>query len=88
VTEPCARPGCGHGPNYHDGVGCFHDDDDPGCPCPSYRTQAQQEAWEDAKASHESYKSFPRFPATINLVDQDELDTLDSAVERLLELYP
>ena len=53
TEEVCARPGCRHdhmnalvGSNVSLTVGplvaCCE------CPCPSYRTQAQQEAWERA----------------------------------------
>ena len=50
----CARPGCGHQALVHDGYGCrgragvrdLRRDAEVSCPCPAYRTQAQQEAWE------------------------------------------
>lgn len=40
-TKLCARPCCGHD---HMNACCV-------CPCPAYRTQEQQEAWENASAS-------------------------------------
>ena len=50
MDQVCARPGCGHPLRSrkafeivgHDAEGCLDED----CPCPSFRTQAQQEAWE------------------------------------------
>ena len=80
MTEPCARPGCGHDhleDMYHEGsVGPFVEcplapEVYGGCPCPAYRTQAQQEAWE-ALAKVNQQHHFP--PWTV--------------IERLLELYP
>jgi hypothetical protein len=43
------------------------------CPCPVFRTEAQQEAWEDARAQLVLHS--PRLRS-------------NDAVERLLELYP
>ena len=66
MSVNCARPGCWHPrdavqgdyPHYfgHKLDGChdcdgFNDDDVPSArPCPGYRTQAQQEAWEEIAA--------------------------------------
>jgi hypothetical protein len=58
IRETCARPGCQHVALVHDGYGCrgragvrdLRRDAEVKCPCPSYRTQAQQEAWENLRA--------------------------------------
>jgi hypothetical protein len=75
MEEVCARPGCGHRPGYHHGdTGCEAWDDEPRprCRCSSYRTQAQQEAWDQLRQWIGSWDG----------------DTLSAVGERLLELYP
>ena len=75
MIENCARPGCGHdhkmlGRMAHD-IGtilCVQ------CPCPSYRTQAQQEAWESAARSSALTGAGGNVPVGV--------------LRRLLELYP
>jgi murein endopeptidase len=77
MSENCARPGCGHDSEDHAGAtGCQwwpFGRSPNGCSCRAYRTQAQQEAWEDAKAS--GFQSW-RKPDLVRVI------------ERLLELYP
>jgi hypothetical protein len=85
MAENCARPRCGHRLDYHRGSGCFHFDAQPGkhCSCPSFRTQAQQEAWEETATA---------FVIEFG-IDLDEgtayaFTPLGQAVASLLELYP
>lgn len=62
MTLPvCARPECGHTAEDHDGDGCCEDvpgtqdqKPRPECPCPSYRTQLQQELMDKIVACCES----------------------------------
>jgi hypothetical protein len=81
MAENCARPRCGHRLDYHRGSGCFHFDAQPGkhCSCPSFRTQAQQEAWEWAK---ESLAPGPYRDGPLGIGDREDV------LVTLLELYP
>jgi hypothetical protein len=87
MSENCARPGCGHPATppigdyeaefCHFGDGCAE------CTCPAYRTQAQQEAWEETATA---------FVIEFG-IDLDEgtayaFTPLGQAVASLLELYP
>jgi hypothetical protein len=78
TEEVCARPGCGHEPKDHDVDGCLDCTDialldfEYGR-CPSYRTQAQQAAWERAE----------RALGAVNSQNEH-----GDALIRLLELYP
>ena len=70
----CARPGCGHSEFKRRGSaasghwlrGCRE------CPCPSFRTLAQHEAWTKLRENE-------------GWMDEDDAH---DAVKRLLELYP
>jgi hypothetical protein len=79
TEEVCARPGCGHEPKDHDVDGCLDCTDialldfEYGR-CPSYRTEAQQEAWESAARSSALTGAGGNVPVGV--------------LRRLLELYP
>ena len=84
MSVNCARPGCWHPrdavqgdyPHYfgHKLDGChdcdgFNDDDVPSArPCPGYRTQAQQEAWE-ALAKVNQQHHFPPWTVIERLLE-------------------
>jgi len=84
TRENCARPGCQHDALVHDGYGCrgragvrdLRRDAEVKCSCPSYRTQAQQEAWEEAVAANEL------------MLQCVEDNAKAVALKHLLELYP
>lgn len=47
MSELCARPVCGHEMMAHSPVECWIGPNQ--CPCPAYRTEAQQKAWEEVE---------------------------------------
>ncbi len=79
MGENCAR--CGHSENYHWRASCTSavGEDDP-CPCPGYRTQAQQEAWASARQWLDVVRA--------NCGIDPGPGGIDGIAERLLELYP
>lgn len=71
----CARPSCEHPASHHVVIGGCNIDTERGlCPCPAYRTEAQQEAWE---ALHDAF-----------MEPTDDLRVFHDVAGRLLELYP
>ncbi len=56
------------------------------CPCPSFRTQAQQEAWEDLVLHHSNYCNATG--AGHDSIAALCLGSIYADAERLLELYP
>ena len=68
MTESCARPGCGHEADAHQGDGCIHlpnEGGDPECACPGYRTAEQQVAWSFAADAIKPFQTRERMRVAI-----------------------
>jgi hypothetical protein len=90
TRKTCARPGCQHDALVHDGYGCrgragvrdLRRDAEVRCSCPSYRTQAQQEAWDVLRITTQ-YERPEDFATAFQYIE-----ALKGAALRVLELYP
>lgn len=65
----CARPRCEHPASHHVVIGGCNIDTERGlCPCPAFRTEAQQEAWE-ALAKVNQQHHFPPWTVIERLLE-------------------